>query len=95
MPAATNVVRLVPRPKQHRHARKRPYDSYYYASEREKDKYWLKIGHSSTPVGALRAAVSTIERRKAERVDIYDEGGYLIKQVVRVPSGHVHIRNYD
>lgn len=93
MAQQSNVVKLVPQVRKHRRGGPRPFSTWYYAAAQEKPRNFIKIGHASTTVGAIRAAVSTVMKGAAQRVDVYDEDDYMVARVTKLASG-VSIREY-
>lgn len=92
--SSSNVVQLVPSTKRHRKGGPRPFSTWYYAAAHERPRNFLKIGHAASTVGAIRAAVGTIMKGNAQRVDVYDEDEYMVARITKVQGG-VTIREYE
>lgn len=69
----------------------RPFETLYFTSPSSKDSEWAAKGRASSPRGALRAAVTRVLERRAEKAIVFDETGVVIARVWRDKRNSISI----
>lgn len=69
----------------------RPFETLYFTSPSSKDSEWAAKGRAATTRGALRAAVTRVLERRAEKAVVFNESGDVVARVWREKRNTISI----
>lgn len=69
----------------------RPFETLYFTSVESRDSEWAAKGRAGSPRGALRAAVTRVLERRAEKAVVFDGTGAVIARVWREKRNSISI----